>query len=107
MEKLRMTAGRRDDESAQTIVDCVVDQVSEAAERIADAGHTIVDWIQDRVDQLTSLLHREEPTQVGQPAPVDIRPMRPKRHASTWSARRDNQWVPVHRVKDVGWVWSE
>jgi hypothetical protein len=106
MEKLRMTAGRRDDRSAQNIVECVIDQVSGAVERIA-AGHTIADWVQDRVDQLTSLMHREEATQVGQPAPVGIRPMRPEQHASTWPTWSDNRWVPVHRVKGVGWVWSE
>jgi hypothetical protein len=33
--------------------------------------------------------------------------VRPKQHASTWLAWRDNRWVPVHRVKDIGWVWSK
>jgi len=102
-----MSANRSDDESAQNVAERVIDQVSEAAERIADAGHAIVDEVQDRVAQLTSLLHREEPTQVGQPIPDDVRPVRPKHHASTWLAWRDNRWVPVHRVKDIGWVWSE
>jgi hypothetical protein len=96
-----------DDERAQNIAERLIDRVSDAAERIGDAGHAIVDGVQDRVEQLTSILHREEPTQAGQPIPVDIRPVRPKRRASTWLAWRDNRWVPVHRVKDVGWVWSE
>ena len=45
--------------------------------------------------------------QVGQPIPTDVRPVRPKRHATTWLAWRDNRWAPVHRVKGLGWVWSE
>jgi hypothetical protein len=56
---------------------------------------------------LTSLLHHEETTHVGQPIPGGVRPIRPKQNDSTWLAWRDNRWVPVHRVKDVGWVWSE
>jgi hypothetical protein len=96
-----------DDESTQNIAERLLDRVSDATERIADAGHAIVEEVQDRVEQLTSLLHREEPTQVGQPIPADVRPVRPKGHGSAWLAWRDNRWVPVHRVKDVGWVWSE
>jgi hypothetical protein len=96
-----------DDESTQNIAERLLDRVSNATERIADAGHAIVEEVQDRVEQLTSLLQREEPTQVGQPIPGDVRPVRPKQHGSTWLAWRDNRWVPVHRVKDVGWVWSE
>jgi hypothetical protein len=96
-----------DDEGAQNVAERLIDRVSDAAERIGDAGHAIVDGVQDRVEQVTSLLHREEPTQVGQPIPADVRPVRPKKHASMWLAWRDNRWVPVHRVKDVGWVWSE
>jgi hypothetical protein len=108
MEVLTMTTGRSaDDEDAQNIAERLIDRVSDAAERVSEAGHAIVDGVQDRVEQLTSLLHREEPTQVGQPLPGDVRPVRPKRHGSTWLAWRDNRWVPVHRVKDVGWVWSE
>lgn len=95
------------DEGTQNIAERLIDRVSDATERITDAGHAIVGGVQDRVEQLTSLLHREEPTQVGQPIPADVRPVRPKQHASTWLAWRDNRWVPVHRVKDVGWVWSE
>jgi hypothetical protein len=96
-----------DDEGALNTAERVIDRVSDAAERIGDAGHAIVDGVQDRVEQLTSLLHRDEPTQAGQPVPADVRPVRPKRNASTWLAWRDNRWVPVHRVKDAGWVWSE
>ena len=103
-----MTADRgADDESAHSIAERLIDRVADATERITDAGHAIVDGVHDRVEQLTSLLHREEPTQVGQPLPDDVRPVRPKRHDSTWLAWRDNRWVPVQRVKDVGWVWSE
>ncbi len=103
-----MTTDRSaDDESAQKIAERVIDRVSDAAERLGDAGHAMVEGVQDRIEQLTSLLHREEPTQVGQPIPADVRAVRPKRHSSTWLAWRDNRWVPVHRVKDVGWVWSE
>src|SRR5688572_19628312 len=94
-----------DHDNAQNIAERVIDRVTDVTERISDAGHAIVEGVQDRVEQLTSLLHREEPTQVGQPIPTDVRPVRPKRHASTWLAWRDNRWVPVHRVKDVGWVW--
>ena len=96
-----------DDESTQNIAERLIDRVSDATERIADAGHAIVEGVQDRVEQLTSLLHHEETTHVGQPIPGDVRPIRPKQNDSTWLAWRDNRWVPVHRVKDVGWVWSE
>jgi hypothetical protein len=92
-----------DSERARNIADRVIDH----AERVGEAGHAIVDGVQDRVEQLTSLLHGEEATHVGQPIPGDIRPVRPKRRDSTWLAWRANRWVPVHRVKDVGWVWSE
>jgi hypothetical protein len=110
-----MTTDRSaDDESSQNIAERLIDRVSDATERMTDAGHAIVEEVQDRVEQLTSLLHREEPTHdreepthVGKPIPVDVRPVRPKGHASPWLAWRDNRWVPVHRVKDVGWVWSE
>ena len=103
-----MTADRSADvERAGTIADRLIEQVSDAAERVGEAAHAIVEGVQDRVEQLTSLLPRGEPTQVGQPLPADVRPVRPKRHSSTWLAWRDHRWVPVHRVKDVGWVWSE
>jgi hypothetical protein len=96
-----------DSERARNIADRLIDRVSDAAERMGEAGHAVVDGVQDRVEQLTSLMHRVEPPHVGQPIPVDVRPVRPKRHASTWLAWRENRWAPVHRVKDVGWVWSE
>jgi hypothetical protein len=103
-----MTTDRSaDDEGAQNLAERLIDRVSDAAERVGEAGHAFVEGVQDRVEQLASLLHREEPTQVGHAIPVDVRPVRPKRHASTWLAWRDSRWVPVHRVKDVGWVWSE
>ena len=103
-----MTADRNADEArAGNIADQLIEHVSDAAERVGEAAHAIVDGVQDRVDQLTSVLQREEPTHVGQPLPADARCVRPKRHSSTWLAWRDNRWVPVHRVKDVGWVWSE
>ena len=61
-----MTTDRSaDDEGAQNIAERLIDRVSDAAERVSEAGHAIVDGVQDRVEQLTSLLHREEPTQVG------------------------------------------
>ena len=108
MEEFNMTTNHGDDDDgAQNIAGRLIDRVSDAADRVSEAGHAIVEGVQDRVEQLTSLLHREEPTQVGQPIPVDIRPVRPKRHGSTWLAWRNNRWVPVHRVKDAGWVWSE
>ena len=96
-----------DDKRSGTIADRLIEHVSDAAERVGDAAHAIVEEVQDRVEQLTSRLQREEPTQVGQLLPADVRPVRPKRHSSAWLAWRDNRWVPVHRVKDVGWVWSE
>ena len=102
-----MTADHSEDESAQNIAGRLIDRVSDAAEQIGEAGHAIVEEVQDRVEQLTSRWHREDPPQVGQPIPADVRPVRPKQHASTWLAWRDNRWVPVHRVKDLGWVWSE
>ncbi len=102
-----MTADHSDDEIAQNIAGRLIDRVSDAAERVSEAGQAIVEGVQDRVEQLTSLLHREEPTQVGQPIPADVRPVRPKGHDSTWLAWRDNHWVPVQRVKDIGWVWGE
>jgi hypothetical protein len=95
------------DEGAQNIAERLIDRVSDAAERVSEAGHVIADGVQGRVEHLTSLLHREELTQVGQLLPGDVRPVRPKRHGSTWLAWRDNRWAPVRRVKDVGWVWSE
>ena len=108
VEELSMTRDRSaDEEGAQNIAEQLIDRVSDAADRIGRAGHAVVDGVQDRVEQLTSLLHRDEPTRVGQPLPSDVRPVRPKRQSSTWLAWRDNRWVPVHRVKDVGWVWSE
>ncbi len=91
-----------DNEKSGTIADRLIEHVSDAAERVGDAAHAIVEEVQDRVEQLTSLLQREEPTQVGQPLPADIRPVRPKRSSSTWLAWRDNRWVPVHRVRHVG-----
>ena len=96
-----------DDEGAQNIAGRFIDRVLGAAERVGEAGHAIVDGVHDRVEQLTSRLHREEPTQGSRLLPADVHPVRPKRHGSTWLAWRDNRWVPVHRVKDVGWVWSE
>jgi hypothetical protein len=106
-EDLRMTVDRRDDESDQNIAERLIDRVSDAAEQIGEAGHAIVEVAQDRVEQLTSRWHREDPPQIDQLIPVDVRPVRPKQHVSTWLAWRDNRWVPVHRVKDLGWVWSE
>ena len=103
-----MTADRSaSDQDNQNIAERMIDRVADAAEQIGEVGHAIVEGVQDRVEQLTSLLQREEPTHVGQPIPGDVRPIRPKQNASTWLAWRDNRWVPVHRVKDVGWVWSE
>jgi hypothetical protein len=108
VEELNMAGDRiADDEGSQNLAERLIDRVSDAAERVGEAGHALVEGVQDRVEQLTSLFHREEPIQVGQPIPVDVRPVWPKRHASTWLEWRDNRWVPVHRVKDVGWVWSE
>ena len=95
------------DEGDQNIAERLIDRVSDAAERAGDVGHAIVEEVQDRVEQVTSLLHREEPTQVGQPVPAGVRPVRPKGRDSTWLAWRDGRWVPVYRVKDVGWVWGE
>src|SRR3954447_5380964 len=96
-----------DDEGGQNLAERLLDRVSDAADWVGEAGHAIVEGVQDRVEQLTSLLQREEPTQVGQPLPDDVRPVRPKRHGSTWLAWRDGRRVPVQRVKDVGLVWSE
>ena len=95
------------EESSQNIAERLMDRVSDTVERVGDAGHAIVEGVQERVEQLTSHFHREEPSPVGQPIPADIRPVRPKKGSSTWLAWRDGQWVPVHRVKGVGWVWSE
>ena len=103
-----MTTDRAaDGEQPGTIADRLIEHVSDAAERVGETAHAILEGVQDRVEQLTSRLQGEEPTQVGQPLPADVRPVRPKRHSSAWLAWRDNRWVPVHRVKDVGWVWSE
>lgn len=102
-----MTVDSSEDESTQNIAERLIDRVSDAAEHLGGAGHAIVEGVQDRVAQLTSRWHREDSPQVGQPIPADVRPVRPKQHSSTWLAWRDNRWVPVHRVKDLGWVWSE
>jgi hypothetical protein len=95
------------DEDDQNIAERVIDRVADAAERIGEASHVVVEGVQDRVEQLASLWQREDPTQAAQPIPADVRPVRPKKHSGTWLAWRDDRWVPVHRVKDVGWVWSE
>ena len=102
-----MTADHSEDESDQNIAERLIDRVVDAAGQIGEAGHAIVEGVQDRVEQLTSRSQREDPPQVGQPIPTDVRPVRPKRHATTWLAWRDNRWVPVHRDKGLGWVWSE
>ena len=102
-----MTIDQSGEKSAQNIAERLIDGVSDAAEQLGEAGHTVVEGVQARVEQLTSRWHRQDPPQVGQPIPAGVRPVRPKRHASTWLAWRDNRWVPVHRVKDLGWVWSE
>jgi hypothetical protein len=102
-----MTADHSEDESDQNIAERLIDRVVDAAGQIGEAGHAIVEGVQDRVEQLTARWHREDPSQVGQPIPADVRPVRPKQHATTWLAWRDNRWVPVHRVKGLGWVWSE
>jgi hypothetical protein len=108
IEEFSMTTDRgAHDERSGTIADRLIEHVSDAAERMGEAAHAIVEGVQDRVQQLTSLLQRGEPTQVGQPLPDDDRPVRPKSHSSTWLAWRDDRWVPARRVKDMGWVWSE
>ncbi len=94
-------------ESPQSIAERLLDRVSDAAERVGDVGHAIVEGVHDRVEQLTSRFHHEEPTDVGQLIPADIRPVRPKKGSSMWLAWRGGRWVPVHRVKGIGWVWSE
>jgi hypothetical protein len=95
------------DESSQNIAERLLDRVSDAAERVGDVSQAIVEGVQERVEQLTSRFHREEPSYVGQPIPTDIRPVRPKKGSSLWLAWRESRWVPVHRVKGLGWVWSE
>jgi len=102
-----MTIDQSGEKSAQNIAERLIDGVSDAAEQLGEAGHTVVEGVQARVEQLTSRWHRQDPPQVGQPIPAGVRPVRPKQHASTWLAWRDNRWVPVHRVKNLGWVWSE
>jgi len=92
---------------SQSIAERLIDHVSEAGERIGDAGHAIVEGVQERVERVVSRFHHDESSIIGQPIPDDVRPVRPKRSSSTWLAWREDQWVPVHRVKDVGWVWSE
>ena len=103
-----MTDERRErDDSPQNIAARLLDRVSDAAERVGDVGQAIVEGVQERVEQLTSRFHREEPSYAGQPIPADIRPVRPKKGSSIWLAWRAGRWVPVHRVKGIGWVWSE
>ena len=95
------------DESLQNIAGRLLDRVSDAAERVGDVGQAVVEGVQERVEQLTSRFHREEPPDVGQPIPAGVRPVRPKKGSSLWLAWRGSRWVPVHRVKGTGWVWSE
>jgi hypothetical protein len=97
------------DESSQNVAEQLMGRVSDATARVGDVGHAIVEGVQERVEQVTSHFRRDElePSQVGQPIPSDIRPVRPKKGSSMWLAWRGTQWAPVHRVKDVGWVWSE
>ena len=95
------------DEGSENLAERLVDQVSEAAERIGDAGHAIVEGVQERVERVVSRFQREGPSPVGQPIPADVRPVKPKKNSSTWLAWREDRWVPVHRVKDIGWVWSK
>jgi hypothetical protein len=47
-----MTVDRRDDESTQNIAERLIDRVSDAAGQIGEAGHAIVEGVQDRVEQL-------------------------------------------------------
>ena len=98
---------RANDESSENIAERLLDRVSDAAEKVGDVGQVIVGGVQERVEQLTSRFHREEPSSVGQPIPAEIRPVRPKKGSSMWLAWRGSRWVPVHRVKGIGWVWSE
>lgn len=103
---MRTDRGSDADES-QSIAERLIDHVAEAAERIGDAGHAIVEGVQERVERVVSRFHHDEPSIIGQPIPDDVRPVRPKKNSSTWLAWREDKWVPVHRVKGVGWVWSE
>lgn len=91
----------------ENIAERLIDHVSEAAERIGDAGHAIVERVQERVERVSSRFQREVSSLVGLPIPPDVRPVKPKKNSSTWLAWREDRWVPVHRVKDVGCVWSE
>ena len=103
MRKVRSAGGDESDNIGERLID----QVSEAAERIGDTGHAIVERVQERVERVVLRFQREDPSLVGQPIPTDVRPVKPKKNSSTWLAWREDRWVPVYRVKDVGWVWSE
>lgn len=93
--------------SSQNMAERLLDRVSDAAERVGDLGNAFVEGVQERVEHLTSRFHREGPSSVGQPMSADVRPVRPKKVSPMWLAWRGSRWVPVHRVKGVGWVWSE
>ena len=42
-----------DDEGAQNRAEWLIDRVSDAAERVGEAGHALVERVQDRVEQMT------------------------------------------------------
>ena len=55
-----MTTDHSEDESDQNIAERLIDRVVRCRGRIGEAGHAIVEGVQDRVEQLTARWHREE-----------------------------------------------
>jgi hypothetical protein len=86
---MRTDRGASADESP-SITERLIDHVSEAAERIGEAGHAIVAGVQERVERVMWRFHHAEPSIIGQPIPADVRPVRPKKNSSIWLAWRED-----------------
>ena len=84
------------EERSQNSAERLVARVSGAVERAGDVGHAIVEGVQERVEQLESRFHREEPAHVGETIPFDIRPVRPQNGSSTglaWRVATGRQYI--------------
>lgn len=89
----------------------VADVVSDGGEELGRALGTISSAvgqeIERRVDLVKSKLGREEETADSGVIPGNARVVRPAKSGDTWLAWHESQWIPVHRVANVGWVRSD
>ena len=56
---------------------------------------------------VSSILQLVQQIQQGRVVPVGTIIVKPAKGGRTWLAWDHDHWAPVHRVADVGWVWSE